>query len=292
MKKILLILIFFNTSVLANNFESVVLEPDIVPVTENPDVEAQVAGKYPSINRQESLPLGAIQHAWDNASPGSGVYQVNYNPREVIKLVTREYMTTTVEFPIWEKIEEINIGDENAYQITKPKPNILMIRPNEYIGMDSNITAIGESGHVYSFYIRSEGYNSKNISDIKVLVRVPAPKFVKTGSKSLNEFKDLFEQADYLDKVAFDPAKIDFCFSMSGDKSIAPERVYTDGIRTWFDYGSDMGSKSLPTIYSVIDGVDTPINVNREGTKLVAQATGVFTLRSGQKVTCVYPSKS
>lgn len=291
MKKLLIALIFLNTSVFANDFDVSTPEPAVVPVTENQDVEAQVSGKYPSVNRQESLPLGAIQHAWDNAVPGSGVYQINYNPREVIKLVTREYMTTTIEFPIWEKIEEINVGDENSYQITKPKPNILMIRPNEYVGVDSNITAIGESGHVYSFYIRSEGYNSKNVSDIKVMVRVPAPKFVKNNSsKSLSEFKDLFEKSDYLDAVVFDPAKLDFCFSMAGDQSIAPERVFTDGVRTWFDYGSDMGSKTLPTIYAVIDGVDTPINVSREGSKLVAQATGVFSLKSGQKVTCVYPS--
>ena len=291
MKKLLIALVLLNTPVFANDFDVSAPEATVVPVTENQDVEAQVSGKYPSVNRQESLPLGAIQHAWDNAVPGSGVYQINYNPREVIKLVTREYMTTTIEFPIWEKIEEINVGDENSYQITKPKPNILMIRPNEYVGVDSNITAIGESGHVYSFYIRSEGYNSKNVSDIKVMVRVPAPKFVKNNSsKSFGELKDLFEKSDYLDAVVFDPAKLDFCFSMAGDQSIAPERVFTDGVRTWFDYGSDMGSKTLPTIYAVIDGVDTPINVSREGSKLVAQATGVFSLKSGQKVTCVYPS--
>jgi len=265
--------------------------PTVTPVAENPDVEAQVTGQYPTINRQESLPLGAIQHAWDKTTKSSGVYQVNFNPREVIKVITREFMTTSIVLPPWEKIEEIVIGDETSYQVTKPKPNIILIRPIEFVGVDSSITAFGESGHVYAFYVRSEGYNSKHVSDITVQVRVPAPKYALMDNKTSDPELELAQKTDYLDAVVFDPANLDFGFSMSGNKSIAPERVFTDGTRTWFDYGNRMGSQTLPTIYSVIDGVDTPINVTREGTKLVAQATGKFTLRSGQKVTCVYPTE-
>jgi hypothetical protein len=77
---------------------------------ENRDVEAQVSGQYPALNRQESLPLGAIQHAWDNAEPFAGVYQVQYNPREVIRLLTREFMTTTIIFPAWENIIDEVVG--------------------------------------------------------------------------------------------------------------------------------------------------------------------------------------
>jgi ComB9 competence protein len=203
-------------------------------------------------------------------------------------LVTREFMTTSVVFPPWEKIEEIVAGDDSSYRITKIKPNVLSIRPNEFVGVDSSITAFGESGHTYSFYVRSEGYNSQNVSDITVYVRVAAPKYVK--GQVLDPEVTLAEKTDYLDAVIFDPANLNFSFSMSGDKSIAPERVFSDGTRTWFDYGKKMGKKTLPSIYLVVDGVDTPINVTREGTKLVAQATGSFALKSGQKVTCVYPS--
>jgi ComB9 competence protein len=262
----------------------------VTPITENLDVEAQVSGQYPVLNRQESLPLGAIQHAWDNAGTNAGVYQVQYNPREVIRLITREFMTTTIVFPVWEAIVDEVLGDKSAYQIKKPKPNVVVIMPNEFVGVDSSITLVGESGHVYAFYVRSEGYNSENISDIAVHIRVPAPQFELHKGNSLlsSELKD---KTDYLEAVSFDPALLDFDFDMAGDKSIAPERVYSDGLRTWFDYGSQMGSKTLPVIYAVIDSVDTPINVTREGTRLVAQALGPFTLKSGKKVTCVTPSK-
>ncbi len=276
----------FESSVIPNK----VSHQKITPIAENPDVEAQVDGNYPDLKRPDSLPLGAIQHAWDRASTQSGVYQVNFNSREVIKLVTREFMTTSVVLPPWEKIEEIIVGDESSYRVTKPKPNIIMIRPNEFVGIDTSITALGQSGHVYAFYVRSEGYNSKHISDIMVHLRVPAPKYLDKNGKLNGSEIELAQQTDYLDSVIFDPANLDFDFSMAGNKSIAPDHVFSDGVRTWFDYGKKMGKKTLPTIYAVIDGVDTPINVSREGSKLVAQHTGCFCLKSGKKVTCVYPS--
>jgi len=264
-------------------------ESKVTPISENRDVEAQVSGQYPALNRQESLPLGAIQHAWDNAEPSAGIYQVQYNPREVIRLITREFMTTTIIFPVWEVIVEELLGDKSVYQIKKPKPNVVVIIPNEFVGVDSSITLVGESGHVYAFYVRSEGYNSANISDIAVHIRVPAPKFEPRNSNALLT-AELKDKTDYLEAVSFDPAQLNFDFDMAGDQSIAPERVYSDGLRTWFDYGSKMGSKTLPVIFAVIDEVDTPINVTREGTRLVAQALGAFTLKSGKKLTCVTPS--
>lgn len=263
--------------------------PLVIPIAENSDVEAQVSGQYPTLNRQESLPLGAIQHAWDNAGTDAGVYQVQYNPREVIRLITREFMTTTIVFPAWENIIDEVLGDKSAYQIKKPKPNVVVIMPNEFVGVDSSITLVGESGHVYVFYVRSEGYNSENISDIAVHIRVPAPKFEPRDKNALLT-ADLKDKTDYLEAVSFDPSQLNFDFDMAGDKSIAPERVYSDGLRTWFDYGSRMGSKTLPVIYALIDEVDTPINVTREGSRLVAQAVGSFTLKSGKKITCVRPS--
>ena len=87
-------------------------------------------------------------------------------------------------------------------------------------------------------------------------------------------------------------SRLNFNYSMAGDKSIAPKRVYSDGLRTWFDYGSEIDYRYLPAIYAVIDGIDTPINVVREGSQLVAHAHGKFTLKSGYKVTCVYPTES
>ncbi len=258
---------------------------------ENPDIEAQVKGQYPGLERKESLPLGAIQHAWDKAGPTAGVYQVIYNPAEIIRVRCREMMATTIVFPAWERIEKVVMGDAASFKTETPKPNIILIQPQEFIGLDSNMTAIGASGKVYSFYLRSEGFNTNQVSDLTVYIRVAKPQQMplplNATTKSLNGSHD---KNDYLEEATFDPANLNFAFDMAGDLEIAPERVYSDGIRTWFDYGPDIAKRNLPAVYAVVDGIDTPLNVNRDGSKIVAQGAGAFTLKAGQKLVCITPS--
>ncbi len=263
-------------------------------LNENPDVEAQIKGDYPDLDRKESLPLGAIQHAWDRASPKEGIYQVVYHPQEVIRIRCREMMATTIIFPAWERIDKVLVGDPESFKTQTPKAHILTIHPQEFIGVDTNITAFGASGKVYTFYARSEGYNTKHISDLSIYVRVPKPSnipYTPSTIQTLSLDSPGTGKNDYLEEGTFDPADISFDFDMAGDPEIAPQRVYSDGIRTWFDYGDSIAKKTLPAIYAQVDGVDTPVNVSRKGNKLVAQAAGSFTLLSGQKSVCVTPSK-
>jgi len=252
-------------------------------------VKQQMNGEYPEMNREPSLPLASLQDIWSNAPKGSGIYIVDYDPRETIRLKVREYMTTTVVFPLWEKIKKTINGDESNYQISQAEENVIVIRPISYVGLDTSLTMIGESGHVYTFYVRTEGANSRNTSDITVTIRVPGPLFAKNATENaciLNE-----ERTDYLEEAVLDSSKLNFKFSMSGDETIAPDLVYSDGVRTWFDYGDNLDEKRIPTFYSVIDGYQQALNVTIDGTRLVAHGSGSFVLKSGDRVTCVYPTK-
>ncbi len=259
---------------------------------ENPDIEAQVKGQYPGLERKESLPLGAIQHAWDKAGPTAGVYQVIYNPAEIIRVRCREMMATTLVFPSWERIEKVVMGDAASFKTETPKANIILIQPQEFIGLDSNMTAIGASGKVYSFYLRSEGFNTHQVSDLTVYIRVTKPQHMPTSllNGTSRSHTSAHDKNDYLEEATFDPANLNFAFDMAGDPEIAPERVYSDGIRTWFDYGPDIAKRNLPAVYAVVDGIDTPLNVNRDGSKIVAQGAGAFTLKAGQKLVCITPT--
>ena len=262
----------------------------IQPLHENPDIEQQVKGQYPTLERQESLPLGAIQHAWDQASATAGVYQALYHPSEIIRVRCREMMATTLVFPAWERIDRVVVGDPAAFKVETPKPHLILIQPQEFTGVDSNLTAIGASGKVYSFYLRSEGYNTKHVSDLTVYIRIRKPEVLPQALAAKISPAKSSLASDYLEEATFDPARLDFAFDMLGNAEIAPERVYSDGIRTWFDYGPDIKRRTLPAVYSIVDDVDTPLNVNREGNTLVAQSAGRFTLRAGQKVVCITPS--
>jgi len=256
------------------------MEQSTVSLEQNPAVEKQIKGDYPDMQRQESYPLGAIQKAWDDSQ--DGIYKVIYRSSEVIKFRVREFMTSTLVFPKWEKITEVIVGDPSSYSAKVIKPHVISIKSVDNIGVDSTLTMVGESGRVYNFYVRTEGYNSKNISDVGVYIKVPYSGADPARSVPLENKKE-----DYLEDAYFDPSKITFSFSMAGDKEIAPDRVYTDGIRTWFDFGSDIHKKTLPAIYKIEDGVDAPVNVSRDGNKIVVQASGSFSLKHGAKTVCV-----
>jgi len=261
-------------------------EQNIIQTTKSQEVADESEGNYSRIAREPSVPLASSQKAWEQAKKGAGVYIVNFDPREIIKITVREYMTTTVIFPSWEVINEVIVGDEGNYQILKAKDNLVTIRAINYVGIDTSVTMIGNSGHVYGFYVRVEGYNSKNISDITVRVIVPMPLKINYSNSKTSE------KNDYLDEAYFNSSKLNFKFSMSGDESIAPNLIYSDGVRTWFDYGESLAEKRIPSFYSVIDGYQQAINVTVDGDRLVAHGSGSFVLKSGNKVTCVYPTRN
>ena len=262
-------------------------EQSLQTIEANEDVEAQVKGTYPPLARQESLPLGAIQHAWDTSETSAGVYTVNFKGREIIRLRLREYMTTTVSLPFWEGVHSYILGDEGSYCVQKINGNTLNIRSHGFIGTDTTLTVYGKSGHIYGFYLRAEGYNSKHTSDIIVYVQAPKPLIKREPYQDVSPETPV----DFIKPVHTHAGDLDFNYTMAGHSEIAPDRVYTDGKKTWFDYTDRIERTDLPIIHAVIDEVDTPLNVIREGNKLVAFGTGSFTLKHGKRVVCVSPTK-
>jgi ComB9 competence protein len=283
----------------------------------NPEVEAETRGKYPGLQRDEVLPLGQIQHAWDNADTKAGVYVVDYAADKVMRVRVREFIPSTIVFPSWETFSsEPLLGDSFAFEAGWAAPGKLALRAKQ-VGTDTAVTLFGDSGNVYAFYVRSEGANSINVPDVLVYVRAPLPIAMigrvvkdanaqadgaKAGGEALKpvgnvkQAKSASERQvtgefspDFVKGMAFDPAKLRFDFSMAGDRSIAPARVFTDGIFTFFDFGDRWDSSDLPAVYRVVDGVDTPVNTRIKGTMLIAEASGAFTLRNGQRTVCVRP---
>lgn len=264
------------------------------------DVGEQNSGNYPRLNRQGSL--GAIQHAWDKAGQGDGSYSVTYSQAEVIRLKLREFMTTTVVLPSWEKIIDINIGDSNSFEASKATEHIVLMKPKNFVGADSSITVIGSSGLVYSFYVRSEGFNSKNIPDLKVMIHVPGeeprsfPDHPREERASFKSKKDApsSDGETYPQEIPVKLERMNHLWSMSGDeqdRDIAPVKIWDDGVWTWFYFGERVEENDLPIILMVVDGVDTPVNTRKERGMVIAEGVGRFSLRSGKKVICAYHSK-
>ena len=262
-------------------------------------IDTQQNGNYEALERPESVPLGQIQEAWNAAEPHAGVYSVNFDPAHIIRLKTRIFTTTSIILANWEEIEDMALGDNEAYLIEKKTKNIAILMPKGE-GCDTSLTIIGKSGNVYAFYIRAEGVHSKNVPDIVVYVQGVFPKkgaLLTKNEKDPREgaMRTFARDADYIKTIPFAPENMTLAFEMSAKDSesieIAPQKVYSDGIWTWLDYEHTWDFITLPAVYKVVDDVDTPVNTRIKDSKIIVHGTPPLTLKSGQKVVCIMPVK-
>jgi ComB9 competence protein len=287
-------------------------------------------GQFPDINRSSRGVLHYIQEEWNNPQAASGqiapgVMRYIWRPDFIMPIRTREIMLTTIEFPPWEHIDPVVNGDETSFEIKTLKRNILLIRPR-VAGADTNVTAFGASGNIYNFYVRSETWNSDQISDLTVYVTAPMSReqggnspsgsginirsskmygggaAAGSGKKS-RVFRtgvgNIISPPSHIREIAFKPENLQFDMKILApnpeDIEIAPLRVFHDGIWTYFDYGDKADTIRRPVIFRVIDGIDTIVNtrtVGENGSIVIAEAVGDFTLKNGSKLICVKRDKA
>lgn len=305
---------------------------------------SQAQGNYGNLDRATSLPQGTIQRAWDRpaATPGQvapGVVQFTWHPHLIMQIRVRDFMVTEIILPEWEAATDVYAGDATAIEATDMRKNVVAVRPIA-AGIDTTLTIIGQSGNVYKFYVRSDGFNGAAIADLTVLVAasrggrsfggaqlapgpqsnatapganpspspdaIPRNGFVRNASAmtggitgtpapALQTAALTGHTADYLRSINVRPEQVTFPYRMfersPGDREIAPDRVFTDGVWTYLDYGTRGETVRRPVVYAVIDGVDSMVNTRTIGDRqqiLVIEVTGTdFTLRNGQKVVCL-----
>lgn len=118
--------------------------------------------------------LGMTQAAWldplQNLGEGQSrpAYSRYYwTPDLVLPIRLREGMITLVNFPTWEMIEDIFIGDNATFdgQISGPSSLLLYPRKGANVGVDTNIIVFGRSGNRYVFYVKSEAVNTERLTN-------------------------------------------------------------------------------------------------------------------------------
>jgi len=259
-------------------------------------IDQESHGDFPAMARSPSLPLGTLQRSWDRPVAASGqtapgVIHYLWQTDFVMGVRTRDFMVTTLMLPTWERITEFYVGDPVVFEVKKVKGNVFAIRSRN-AGADSNLALLGASGNIYNFYVRSEAWNSSQVSDLTVYVDAPHEADDPGGHEGFAPTDG--GMPDYVRKLIKRPEEVRFDMKLyaqhPSDADIAPLRVFEDGLFTYFDYGDRAETVTRPVVHQVVDGVDSAINtrtVGPRGSILVAEAIGDFTLRSGNRVVCV-----
>jgi type IV secretory pathway VirB9-like protein len=255
--------------------------------------------------------LKAIQVAFDTSKPTDNILRYEYDANTTYKIRLREYMHSTVVLPKGERIAAYALGDEvNFFFVPlskkwKETENVFEIW-GKFHGADTNLTVFGESGHVYSFYLRNDSIQSPYMPNLVVYIEDPTV-VVAPEEKEFEDWTEAQEEAgtntegkagsvddgpEYLrDLPLIDPAAISYKYEpYGGDMDLAPLRIFDDGHFTYFQFADKNLDKihRLPAFYRVVDGYDTPVNTRIiKGTVIAETISDKWTLRSGDAHLCV-----
>ena len=262
-------------------------------------VYEQLEGNYGSI-KDLNMPLGAIQKAWETSNGKETIRNVPYM-ENVYKLNIREGMTTLIRIP--NLIKTVIIGDKSIlnYEILKNEGNTLAIKPSNS-GADTNVTVLDTLGKTYVFYVRTEGFNSKNLPTLIFNISNATNSIVNVIENNENavykiqdkDNKNGNQNESNINTPKPQTIKLNFNFGMRvkindyDTKRIIPNNVFTDGAYTYLDYTElEFTPNSLPRVEVVRSSIDQPVNYTVIDKFIVVHSLGNFALKNGASVVCV-----
>jgi type IV secretion system protein VirB9 len=198
-----------------------------------------------------------------------------YDPAEVVRIDGRTKVQATIAFDDGERIENVAIGDSQAWQVTPNKrANLLFIKPLSPTAR-TNMTVVTDR-RTYLFDLIA----SPKAKPLYVL-RFTYPEEPEKERPIVAGAVNSLEIAAATDPYAVvDPAELNFEWGRDGDKKLLPARVYDDGNATFLTWPD---GRPIPAIL-IKDhkGVEGPVNFAVRGNMIVVDGVPAeIILRSG-----------
>lgn len=272
----------------------------------------------------QTINLKKIQTAFDKAKPQDNTKIYPWKANITFKVRLREFMQSIVVLPQGEKIVGQVLGDATnfAYKQLPGSTNRFVVWARDP-GADTNLTVFGESGRIYTFYLRVDSVESAFVPDLLVYIMDDSLPYTQAqagqaqteqalldgkeeGAKQAESEKICVECSqeeypaqqflrDYLRELPQTSGRnANVAYVMrKGSRELAPMAIFDDGYFTYFKYGDgNLDSIKVPVIYQVVDGYDSLLNTRVEGGYIVAETTNEkFTIRRGDKFLCILNKK-
>lgn len=272
-------------------------------------------GGYGSLGMMQSAWKDPLQHMGEGQTrPGYSKYY--WTPDLVLPVRVREGMYTLINFPKWEVIENVYLGDGQSFTAQIQGPSSLMVYPDssQFVGVDTNMIVFGRSGNKYVFYVQSETVNTDRITnaiiDIEVVDKNKAGGKTgyssgygsgnvgvsngSEGSADSTYTRDI-QKEDWIEKIPVDPTQFRFDIEVyvpnPDDIIIAPERVWRDNIFTYIDLGEKaLTAVQRPIVTLIVERSETPVGFRSAGPNnrlIIVEGMGDMVLRSGKRLVCL-----
>lgn len=254
---------------------------------------------------EPGLPVAAA----GQIAPGVVVFELKDGQPETLQLRLQAFKLTTVFLPPCETANDIYVGDSAILKAGRQRRNVLnlwAVPEQAEAQAKTNLTVLGSSGQVYSFFIRTDG-DREDLADFQVYVKAAflcgdrvglAPEETSRATDRPGERvgQDFLRHTSVsIDRLEFDGYEI--FIEKPADAEIAPERVFSDGLHLYLDYGEKSDRARRAAVFLLSDLSDEPLNTHVVGTRnqilRIDNAAGKsVSLKSGQALVCIRPVRA
>ncbi|WP_394730470.1 TrbG/VirB9 family P-type conjugative transfer protein [Altererythrobacter sp. GH1-8] len=204
-----------------------------------------------------------------------------YDQAQIVRVDGKAKVQATIRFADDEQIENVAIGDSQAWQVTPNKrANLLFVKPLQ-ASAATNMTVV-TSQRTYLFdlvasprskpvYVVSFSYPEEEAAVAHLSPPISQP---DASPEELAAASDPY--------AVIDPTALNFAWDTSGDESLLPTRAYDDGEATFLMWTE---GAAVPAILIVDqDGTEGPVNFTVRGDTVVVEGVPAkIILRSGKE---------
>lgn len=256
---------------------------------QEPPTEQDILLKKQAVRSQN---LNAIQNQFfsKNYTGTENTITIDYEENNTYKIRTRIAMTSTMIFP--QKIKNFVLGDNVGFEVLElpNSQNTIAIRP-KLIGVDTSLAVFTEDNKLYSFYIFSTDFKSWKNPHLVVFVKDKRAIIEKSKDPFFDEY---FYVEEGINKLRVKKKEVYKRYKVKAKKQntwLVPEEIFSDNNYTFFKYDK-FRYPQIPSIYTVIDKQDSPIETRVIGDFVIAETVAdKFTIRIGEAYVCVEREK-
>lgn len=200
-----------------------------------------------------------------------------YDEATVVTIEGQTKVQATIQFGEGEMIENVAIGDSNAWQVTPNKrANLLFVKPLSQTAK-TNMTVV-TNRHTYLFDLVA----SPKAKPLYVLrFTYPEPEVDETQLAQV-ESANAIEAAAASDPYAVvDPSELNFAWTSKGDRNLLPAATYDDGSATFLTFPPGQAQPAI--LIKDHKGMEGPVNFTVRGDTIVVDGVPrEIVLRSGK----------
>ena len=204
--------------------------------------------------------------------------EVRYDAAKVYRVEGKPKVQATIRFAEDEAIENVAVGDSNAWQITPNKrANLLFVKPL-LARANTNMTVVTNKRTYLFDLVASPTAQPMYVLSFKY---PEAPKAkVDAGAQLAQSTAAPAPATD--SPASIDPAQINFAWTKSGDEKLLPESIFDDGEATFLSWPE---GRAVPAIL-ITDaaGTEGPVNFTVRGNTIVVEGVPPqIVLRAGKE---------